>query len=286
MTDSARSQSEPATIAGGPAAILRRLGLRARKGLSQSFLTDEGVCRKMADDAELATDDEVLEIGPGLGILTRVLLERARRVVAVELDRQLAGHLPTLVGGDRLEVVQADALRFDPTLHFAGPYKLVANLPYQITSPVLRRFLIDLRRPRVLVLMVQREVAERVAARAGENSFLSVLAQSVADVQVRRSVPAGAFYPRPRVTSAVLLLRPRPTPIVPDPALLSFLSLVRAGFAQPRRTLANSLALGLQVPRQGAEARLVAAGVDPTRRPQDLTLDEWVAVFRADGAGS
>ena len=284
MTDARPSRTQPATGVSGPAATLRRLGLQARKGLSQSFLTDEGVCRRMADDAELSSDDEVLEIGPGLGILTRVLLPRARRVLVVELDRQLAAHLPSLVSGGRLEVVQGDALRLDPAEHFAGAYKLVANLPYQITSPVLRRFLVEVRRPSVLVLMVQREVAERIAAPAGQGSYPSVMAQSIADVQVRRSVPPGAFYPRPRVTSAVLLLRPRPTPVVPESSLRAFLELVRAGFAQPRKTLANSLAQGLQEQRREVEARLAAAGVEPTRRPQGLTVEEWVAVFRACGA--
>jgi 16S rRNA (adenine1518-N6/adenine1519-N6)-dimethyltransferase len=267
----------------GPAAILRRLGLRARKGLSQSFLTDEGVCRAMADDAELGPDDEVLEIGPGLGILTGVLLARARRVVAVELDRELAQHLVSLLSGPGPEVLQGDALELDPAAHFAGAYKLVANLPYQITSPVLRRFLVDVRRPSMLVVMVQLEVAERIAAPVGRASYLSILAQSVADVQLRRRVLPGAFYPRPKVTSAVLRLRPRAQPVVPEGCLPAFLALVRAGFTQPRKTLANSLAQGLQQPRAAAEARLAAAGLEPARRPQELSLDEWVAVFRAGG---
>ena len=267
----------------GPAELLRRLGLRARKGLSQSFLVDEGVCRKMADDAELGADDEVLEIGPGLGILTRVLVERARRVVAVELDQHLAAHLPELVGSERLEVARGDALEVEPSAQFGGDYKLVANLPYQITSPVLRRYLIEVRRPRVLVVMVQREVAERVAARPGEGTYLAMLAQAVAEVKIRRTVPPGSFYPRPKVTSAVLLLQTKPAPVVPDEELSELLDLVRAGFAQPRKTLANSLAQGLQVPRSEAERALLAAGIEPRLRPQELGIEEWVRLFRAGG---
>jgi 16S rRNA (adenine1518-N6/adenine1519-N6)-dimethyltransferase len=271
--DASRSQS--------PAELLRRLGLRARKGLSQSFLTDQGICRVMADAAEIDPDDEVLEVGPGLGILTRVLLERAGRVVAVELDPGLARYLPELAPGGRLEVVHGDALRFDPAACLRVGYKLVANLPYQVSSPLLSRYLIEVPRPKLLVIMVQREVAERIAAPHGQASYLSILVQSVADVRVVRQVPPGAFYPRPKVASSVLLIRPRREPIVPDPDLAEFLELVRAGFTQPRKTLANSLAQGLGRPRAAVEAQLATAGLDPALRPQQLAAADWLAVLRA-----
>lgn len=269
----------PAT---SPAELLRHLGIRAHKQLSQSFLADEEVCRAMAEAAELGPADEVLEIGPGLGILTRVLLERAGRVVAVELDRRLAGHLPNLLPDRRLEVLRDDALRFDPADHFPADYKLVANLPYQITSPVLSRFLIEVRRPKVLVLMVQREVAERIAAAPGHASYLSVLAQSVADVRLLRRVSAGAFYPRPKVDSAVLLLRERSDPEVSEALLARFLKLVRAGFTQPRKTVANSLVQGLELQRAEVGRALDAAGVDPRLRPQQLSVGNWLALLQAD----
>jgi 16S rRNA (adenine1518-N6/adenine1519-N6)-dimethyltransferase len=267
-----------------PAQQLRALGLRAQKGLSQSFLADRSICQAVAAAAELEDQDEVLEIGPGLGVLTRVLLERAGRVVAVELDPRLASVLPRLVPADGLEVVSGDALEFDPAAHFAGGYKLVANLPYQITSPVLHRYLLQVRRPRLLVLMMQREVALRIAAGPGRASYLAILVQAVADLRVVRQVPPQAFYPTPKVSSTILALRPRPN--LDEASLVPLAELVRHGFTQPRKTLANSLAQGLQQPRARVEAALAAAGLEPSARPQQLSVDDWrglLAVGRLDG---
>ena len=235
----------------------------------------------MAEAAELMPTDEVLEIGPGLGILTRILLDRAGRVVAVELDRELVKHLPTLAAGHHLEVVHADALRFDPAERFRNGYKLVANLPYQITSPVLSRYLLEVPRPQVAVLMLQLEVAERIAAPVGQSSFLSILVQSVADVKILRRVPPGAFFPRPKVTSAVVRICPLSEAHVAATELQGFRDLARAGFAQPRKTLANSLALGLGIPRREAESLVIAAGLDPQRRPQQLGVADWLVLLRA-----
>jgi len=235
----------------------------------------------MANTAELEPKDDVLEIGPGLGILTRVLLERARRVVAVELDSRLAEHLPELAPGGCLDVVRGDALQFQPGEYFTNGYKLVANLPYQISSPVLTRYLTQVRRPQRLVLMLQREVAERVAAPAGRASYLSILVQSVADVRLICRVSPGAFYPRPKVTSSVIDIRPLGHPAVSDAELSTFLDLVRAGFTQPRKTIANSLAQGQKLPRAEVETRLAAASVDPTSRPQQLDVSDWLAVLRS-----
>lgn len=235
----------------------------------------------MAEAAEVGPADEVLEIGPGLGILTKALLARARRVVAVELDRRLAEHLPGLAPGAHLTVVQGDALRFDPNQYFAAGYKLVANLPYQISSPVLTRYLVETRQPEVLVMMLQREVAERIAAPPGRASYLSILTQAVGDVSIIRRVPPGAFYPRPKVESAVVRIRPYSEPEVPPARRSDFLSLVRAGFTQPRKTLANSLAQGLALPRSTIERRLAEAGLDPSRRPQQLLLADWLALLAA-----
>jgi 16S rRNA (adenine1518-N6/adenine1519-N6)-dimethyltransferase len=265
-------------------ALLRQLGLKARKGLSQSFLLDEGVCRTMAEAAALSSSDDVLEIGPGLGILTRVLVQRARRVVAVELDRQLATSLPSLVPANNLRIVSADALQVDPAQLGLDSYKLVANLPYQITSPVLTRFLVEVALPTVLVLMVQREVAERVVAADGQASYLSILVQSVAEARIVRRVPAGAFYPRPRVDSAVLRLSPYASRLVPRERLEPFLKLARAGFTQPRKTVANSLAQGLAVPRIEVEASLRAAGLEPGMRPHQLTLQDWLRLLDASAS--
>jgi 16S rRNA (adenine1518-N6/adenine1519-N6)-dimethyltransferase len=232
----------------------------------------------MAEAAEIGAEEEVLEIGPGLGVLTRVLADRARRVVAVELDRDLAAQLAGRLRVSNLEVVQDDALRFDPSEYFAGPYKLVANLPYQVSSPVLQRYLLEVRRPEKLVLMLQREVAERLAAPPGQASYLSILARAVASVRIVQRVPPTAFYPRPRVESAVVVLRPHDVPLVPEGQLGALLQFVRAGFQQPRRTLANSLALGLARPRMAVEFLIRSAGLAPEARPQALDVSEWVAL--------
>jgi 16S rRNA (adenine1518-N6/adenine1519-N6)-dimethyltransferase len=263
-----------------PAALLRRLGLRPRKGLSQSFLVDRRVCATLARAAALDAEDGVLEVGPGLGVLTAELVRRAGRVVAVELDRRLAAALPGLLGQPaNLDVVQADALTVDPGALFAGNYKVVANLPYHVTSPLLMHVLEAARRPNLIVVMIQREVAERIAAPAGDWSYLAVAVRLYAEPRIVRTVPASAFYPRPRVESAVLRLDVRPAPAVVPEAPGAFLRLVQAGFKQPRKQLRNSLAEGLGRPPAEAEALLRAAEIDWTRRPQTLSLDEWARLY-------
>lgn len=265
---------------GSPAALLRRLGLRPRKGLSQSFLVDRRVCATIARAAALDAADEVLEVGPGLGVLTAELVRRVGHVVAVELDQQLAAALPALLGRPtNLQVVQADALTVDPSGLFDGSYKVVANLPYHVTSPLLMRVLEAARRPSLIVVMVQREVAERIAARAGDWSYLAVAVRLYAEPRIVRTVPASAFYPRPRVESAVLRLDVRPAPAVVPDAPAAFLRLVQAGFKQPRKQLRNSLAEGLGRPPAEAQALLRAAGIDWTRRPQTLGLEEWARLY-------
>ena len=265
-----------------PAVLLRRLGLRPRKDLSQSFLVDRRVSATIARAGELEATDEVLEVGPGLGVLTAELVRHAGRVVAVELDRQLSAALPGLLGAPaNLEVVQADALAVDLGALFDGAYKLVANLPYRITSPLLMHVLQAARRPELIVVMVQREVAERIPAPPGDLSYLAVAVQRYAVPRLVRTVPASAFYPRPRVESAVLRLDVRPAPTVVPEAPAAFLRFVQAGFKQPRKQLRNSLAEGLGRPPAEADALLARAGLDPTRRPQMLALDEWARLYEA-----
>ncbi|MFN8636288.1 MAG: 16S rRNA (adenine(1518)-N(6)/adenine(1519)-N(6))-dimethyltransferase RsmA [Chloroflexota bacterium] len=275
-----------------PAALLRELGLRPRKTLSQSFLTDNGVVRQIVAAADVGPEDDVLEVGPGLGILTQELAARARRVVAFELDRELAAALPRLLP-ENVEIVQGDALELEPASHFSGPYKLAANLPYQITSPFLFRYLSLNPGPSVLVVMVQREVAERIAARPGELSYLAVAVQSAAAPRIVRLVPPGAFHPRPNVESAVVKLEPLAEPLVPPEQRTIFLDVVRAGFGQPRKQLLNSLHQGLgewaATRREGwsrDEVRqlLVRSGIDAERRPQALTLDDWRLLFETFAA--
>jgi 16S rRNA (adenine1518-N6/adenine1519-N6)-dimethyltransferase len=259
--------------------------VHARKRLSQSFLADEGVARAIVGAADTEPDrDLVLEVGPGLGVLTARLVRRARHVVAIEIDPILAEWLDTELQSPNLEVRVGDILRTDPAQFFAEPYVVVANLPYHITSPAIHH-LLQAGPPfaRRLVVMVQREVAERITALPGRLSALAVMIQAQTAPRLLRVVPAGAFYPRPDVDSAVLELVPLGDAerLVPRSKLGAFAEFVHAGFAQPRKQLANSLAQGLATDRAPLIAWLTALGIDPSRRPQELTVAEWATLFAA-----
>lgn len=264
---------------------LRRLlsaeRLRPRKSLSQNFLTDADALDAIVEAAELVAGDRVVEVGPGLGVLTRRLLAAGASVLAVELDARLAAYLQRELGGvPGFELLESDALELHPRELFAGQeFKLVANIPYHITSPLLHTFLEGDRPPMVSVLLVQAEVAERVAAPPGGTSYLSVFVQNVARAEVVRRVPAGAFEPAPSVDSAVLRLRRRADPPVPPGAAREpFYRTVQAGFRQRRKQLHNSLARELPIPREAVQAALDACRVDGERRPQTLTVEEWACL--------
>jgi 16S rRNA (adenine1518-N6/adenine1519-N6)-dimethyltransferase len=258
---------------------LRALGLRPRRGLSQSFLDDPAAADAIVRSAELDPRvDDVLEVGPGLGVLTERLVRTARRVVAIELDAQLAEALRA-AGLERLEVHTADVLQTDIGALFSEPFVVVANLPYHITSPAIRHLLAA--QPKRLIVMVQREVGERITARQGELSSLAVSIQVQASVKVVRRVPKTAFYPAPKVDSVVLRLEPLATPTVGASDLAAFVRLVQAGFKQPRKQLGNSLAEGLAVDKPRALELLRASGIEPMRRPQELSIAEWVRLFEA-----
>ena len=260
--------------------------LRPRKSLSQNFLTDPEALDAIVAAAELSPGDRVVEVGPGLGVLTRRLLAAGASVLAVELDPRLADYLRReLAGVDGFELIEADALGLHPRELFPGePIKLVANIPYHITSPLLHAFLEGERPPEVTVLLVQLEVAERVAAPPGQMSYLSVFAQNVASAEVVARVPAGAFEPAPAVDSAILRLRRRSDPAVPvGDARQSFYRVVQAGFRQRRKQVHNGLTRELPVDREAVEAALAACAVDPDRRPQTLTIDEWACLTAALG---
>lgn len=276
--DDATQAADSALSAG---AQLREWGLRPRKRFSQSFLTDQGIADAIVRAAELTPDDTVLEIGPGMGVLTRRLIPAAGRVVAVELDRDLAGRLAQTLSAPNLEVIAADALSFDPSTLGAAHYKLVANLPFHLTSPLLMRYLHDVQRPDLAIVMVQREVAERIAAPAGSLSYLAIAVQCVCSVKVVRQVPASAFYPRPKITSTVLELTALEQPLVPRESTTDLLKFVRAGFTQPRKRLANSLAQGLQVPKSTVEQLLDAHDLPETIRPHELPMETWRSLAMA-----
>ena len=267
-----------------PGQLRRLMGaerLRPRKGLSQNFLTDPDALDAIVAAAELAPGDRVVEVGPGLGVLTRRLLAAGASVLAVEVDHRLAEYLRReLFGVDSFELIEADALSIHARELFPDqPIKVVANIPYHITSPLLHAFLEGDRPPELTVLLVQLEVAERVAAPPGSMSYLSVFAQNVATAEVVARVPAAAFEPAPAVDSAVLRLRRRDRPAIAAGADREpFYRVVQAGFRQRRKQVHNGLSRELTVDRIVVEEALAACSVDPDRRPQTLTVDEWACL--------
>ena len=267
-----------------PGQLRRLLGterLRPRKSLSQNFLTDAAALDAIVAAAELQPGDRVVEIGPGLGVLTRRLLAAGTSVLAVELDPRLAEYLRReLYGVEGFELIEADALDLHPREMFPGePFKVVANIPYHITSPLLHAFLEGERPPRLMVILVQLEVAERVAAPPGQMSYLSVFVQNVASAEVVARVPAASFEPAPAVDSAILRLRARADPAVgPGPDREPFHRVVQAGFRQRRKQIHNGLGRELPLVPEALESALELCGVTRDRRPQTLSVDEWACL--------
>jgi 16S rRNA (adenine1518-N6/adenine1519-N6)-dimethyltransferase len=274
-----------------PRALLEKHGLRAKKSWGQNFLGDEAI---LSDIARLAVDgpgERVVELGAGLGHLTARLVDLGAEVVAVERDRELAAVLRAELG-DRVRLLEADAARLDYREVGAlfGPgegrrLSVVGNLPYHLTSPILFGLLDQAGLVARAVFLLQREVAERLAASPGTKDWglLSVLLQHRAHVSVERRVPAGAFLPPPRVESAVLRAAfGPPRAQVADEA--RFRRLVKAGFAQRRKVLANALGAARIAPEEALAAALARAGIDPRRRGETLTVEEWAALDRALGA--
>ena len=273
--------------------LLRDEGLRARHSLSQNFLADPDVLEAILAEADAASGDRILEIGPGLGILTEALVTAGAAVTAVELDWRLAALVrkrlndavnlgtsdPWTPGALRL--IEGDALDQDLPNLVDPPFSVVANLPYHITSPILHRLLDAGPRPARLVLMVQWEVAERIAAPPGRMSYLSVFVQFHAAVRIARRVPADAFEPAPSVASAVIVLEPyehlgsRFASVTDEDSLWA---LVQAGFRERRKMVRNVLARQLRIGQARVDAALAAVGITGDRRPQTLSVEEWVAL--------
>ena len=265
--------------------MLRRLDLKAKKRLGQHFLIDEAVLQKVVAAAEVSDTDTVVEVGPGLGVLTRELAKRAGRVVAVELDDRLAAILKreTAAFGN-VTVVNKDILKTAPSELLGGQaagYKVVANLPYYITSAVLRYFLEASPKPRLMVVMIQKEVAQTIAAADGKMSLLSVSVQLYGKPEIICRVPAASFYPPPEVDSAILKIEVYDRPALDVEDVGAFFTLVRAGFCARRKQLANSLAQGLGLPRDEAQSVLEEAGITAKRRAETLSIEEWGRLWQA-----
>ena len=268
---------------------LRRYGIRPSKGLGQNLLVDEAILDAIVQGSGVGSEDLVLEIGPGLGTLTRRLASKANQVVAVELDRRMVSILESeLAETDNVRIVQGDILELAPSELLAeelathSGYSVVANLPYYITSAALRHLLTG-RRPERMTVMVQREVAERIMAQPGKLSLLALSVQVFGAPQLVCRVPSSAFFPEPKVSSAVIRVDMYDEPLVPEALQEAFFGVARAGFSQKRKQLHNSLRSGLRVSSEAVRAALEQAGVDATRRAQTLSIEEWVRL--AEGLG-
>lgn len=268
------------------AALLRKYGLHPKRGLGQNFLTSASALRAILDAADVAQSDAVLEIGPGLGVLTRELAARVKCVLAVELDERLVHVVNSeLSHATNLRVLNADILRIqhaDAVREHCGAetYKVVANLPYYITSIVLRKLLEEQTRPELIVVMVQKEVAERAIAGPGQMSLLALSVQLFSEPHLVARVPANAFLPPPDVESAILRLSVHPAPLFPDIDYSRFFKVAAAGFGQKRKTLVNSLSSNLKLDKATVTDVLRPVGIDPTARAQELSLEEWANLCR------
>lgn len=259
------------------AALLKRYGLHAHKGLGQNFLQDPEALERIVAAAEIQPGDTVLEIGPGLGSLTRYLAAAAKEVVAVELDEGLLPPLQAVLAPyANVRLMQGDILEFAPKdLALEKDYIVVANIPYYITSAVIRHLLENEPKPRRVVLTVQKEVAQRICAQPGDMSILALSVQVYGKPRIAAHIPAEAFFPAPKVDSAVLCMDIYASPLIQEDLLKPFFKLIKAGFSQKRKTLRNSLSSGLHIPPAEAADLLTRADIDPQRRAETLSIEEW-----------
>lgn len=266
-----------------PKQLMEHYGLDPKKSLGQNFMHDPNTIAKIVATADIQPDETVLEIGPGTGELTAALAQVARSVIAVELDDRLIPLLESRFRSTPNVYFQFDdILRTNiPALVGGKPYCVVANVPYYITSNILRHVLEPQRRPRRVVMTVQYEVAQRITAKPGDLSLLAVSVQYYGKPTLIGKLNRAVFWPRPDVDSAILQIDPYRAPIIDVPSDEAFFAVVRAGFSQKRKQLRNSLSTGLALKPEQADAVLLAAGLDPQRRAETLTLAEWGALTRA-----
>jgi len=259
------------------AAVLKRFHIRADKSLGQNFLQDTSALEKIGLAAEIHEDDCVLEIGPGLGSLTRYLAVSAKEVIAIELDPDMLPPLQAVLKPyQNVRVVHGDILKTSISEIINKPdYLVVANIPYYITSAVIRHLLESETKPRRVVLTIQKEVAERICAKAGDLSLLALSVQVYGKPNIAAIIPASSFHPAPKVDSAILRIDIYGQPLIPNELLKTFFNLIKAGFAQKRKTLRNSLSSGLHIKTTEAEALLTSAEIDFMRRAETLSIEEW-----------
>ena len=264
-------------------ALLKQYGLRADKSLGQNFLQDHFALEEIASAAQIKSTDTVLEIGPGLGSLTRYLAASAKQVVAVELDQNLIPPLQaSITPYPNVRVIHGNVLDLSPSeLITEKDYIVAANIPYYITSAVIRHLLESDPKPRRIVLTIQKEVAERICAKPGDLSLLALSVQVYGKPSIAGRIPAESFFPAPKVDSAILTIDIFPSPQIPTNLLDTFFKLIKAGFSQKRKTLRNSLSSGLHISIAESESLLKEAGIDHMRRAETLTMEECLRLSEA-----
>lgn len=269
-----------------PKTLLDQHDIHPKKKLGQNFLHDPGALEKIVAEAEITREDTVLEVGPGTGTLTKFLADAAKKVIAVEIDERLKPILDVeLIDHPNVFVIYQDILTLDVTaLLQPRDYVVVANVPYYITSAILRHLLEAEHKPRRLILTVQQEVAERLVATPDDMSLLTVSVQFYGRPRILNRLKPAAFWPRPDVDSAVVRIDVYDQPPVDVPDEQSFFRVVRSGFGQKRKQLKNSLGSGLGMKASEAAVLIEAAGIDPQRRAETLSLEEWAALTRVVAA--
>jgi len=250
-----------------------------KKSLGQHWLTDPESLQAICNSADLSSADTVLEIGPGMGNLTRLLAARAAKVVAVELDKKLADELSKQLSDRNVQIINQDILRFDLS-GLPLDYKIVANIPYYLTSHLIRTISESLNPPQRAVLLVQKEVANRVSSKPGDMSLLSISAQFYWEVSVGRIIGSKLFTPPPKVDSQVLVLKRRSSELFPEVDVKTYFRIVKAGFAGRRKTLLNSLSAGLRLPKAEVADLLSTSRIDPKNRAQNLSLNDWHRIYK------
>ncbi|MFA5374854.1 MAG: 16S rRNA (adenine(1518)-N(6)/adenine(1519)-N(6))-dimethyltransferase RsmA [Dehalococcoidia bacterium] len=262
---------------------LRRLDTRAKKGLGQNFLVDKHVLDRIVSAAKLTRDDYVVEVGPGLGVLTQELAQSAGRVVAVELDSTMVAVLrEKFADSSNVEIVEADILKCAPESLISDErdYKVIGALPYNIASAVLRHFLEAEHKPTMIVAVIQKEVAQSIAAQPGDMGLLSVGVQLYGKPSIVKTISPRSFHPQPKVDSAILRIDVYRDPPVRVEDEVAFFDVVRGGFSTPRKQLRNSLSYGLHITSQESSELLESAGIDPRRRAETLSIEEWAKLYR------
>ena len=259
--------------------LLRKYDFRPTKGLGQSFLIDKGVLKKIVSAADLKNTDTVLEIGPGIGTLTQELAKTVKRVITVEKDYKMVEVLKeTLKDFKNIETIQGDILKIINSQFSISNYKVVANLPYYITSPVIRKFLELESQPQSMVLMVQKEVGQRICAKPPKMSILAVSVQFYSKPEIVSYVSKKSFWPEPKVDSAILKITPHP-PLIGD--IETFFKIVKAGFLQPRKQLINNLSKELKIDKEKISLWLLKNNIESTQRAETLSINDWLKLLKS-----